>query len=46
MRIVLIVSLIFMVLDLDEVTIDGSRVKGERDESIDGGGFGNDFEGP
>ena len=46
MRVVLIVGLILVVLDLDEVAVDGGRVEGEGDEGVDGGGFGNDFEGP
>lgn len=46
MRVVLVVGLILVVFDLDEVAVDGGRVEGEGDESVDGGGFGNDFEGP
>lgn len=46
MRVVLVVRLILVVLDLDEIAVDGSGVEGEGDESVDGGGFGDDFEGP
>ena len=45
-RVVLIVRLILVVLDLDEVAVDGGRVQRQGDEGIDGGGFGNDFESP
>lgn len=45
-RVVLVVGLVFVVLDLDEVAVDGGGVEGEGDEGVDGGGFGDDFEGP
>ena len=46
MRVVLVIRLIFMVLDLDEVAVDGGWVEGEGDESVDGGGLGDDFKSP
>lgn len=46
MRVVLVVGLVFVVLDLDEVAVDGGGVEGEGDEGVDGGGLGDDFEGP
>lgn len=46
MRVVLVVGLILVVFDLDEVGVDGVGVEGEADEGVDGGGFGNEFEGP
>ena len=45
-RVVLVVGLVLVVLDLDEVAVDGSGVEGEGDEGVDGGGFGDDGEGP
>lgn len=45
-RIVLVVRLIFVVLDLDEVAVNGGRVERQGDKGVDGGGFGYDFEGP
>ena len=45
-RVVLVVRLVLVVLDLDEVAVDGGRVKRKRDERVDGGGFGDDFECP
>lgn len=45
-RVVLVVGLVFVVLDLDEVAVDGGGVEGEGDEGVDGGGLGDDFEGP
>ena len=45
-RIVLVVRLIFVVLDLDEVAVDCGWVERQGDEGVNGGGFGNDFEGP
>lgn len=45
-RVVLVIRLVLVVLDLDEVAVDGGRVEGEGDEGVDGGGFGDDFEGP
>ena len=45
-RVVLVVGLVLVVLDLDEVGVDGGGVEGEGDERVDGGGFGDDFEGP
>lgn len=44
--VILIVGLILMVLDLDEIRIHSSWVKGEGDEGIDGGGFREEFESP
>lgn len=44
--VIFVVGLILVVLDLDEVAVDGGRVEGEGDEGVDGGGFGDDFEGP
>ena len=44
--VVLVIGLVLVVLELDEVAVDGGRVEGEGDERIDGGGFGDDFEGP
>ena len=46
MRVVLVVRLIFVVLDLDEVAVDGGWVEGQGDESVDCGGFGDDFKSP
>lgn len=46
MAVILIVCLILVVLDADEVAVYGFGVQGESDECIDGGGFGNDLEGP
>ena len=45
-RVVLVVGLVLVVLDLDEVRVDSVRVKGERDEGVDRGGLGDEFEGP
>lgn len=45
-RIVLVVGLVLVVLDLDEVALDGGGVEGQGDESVNGGGFGDEFEGP
>lgn len=45
-RVVLVVSLVLVVLDADEVGVFGLGVEGEGDEGVDGGGFGDDFEGP
>ena len=46
MRVVLVVGLVLVIFDLNEVAVDGRRVEGEGDEGVDGGGFGNDLEGP
>lgn len=46
MRIVLVVRLIFVVLDLDEVAVDGGRVERQGDKGVDGGDLGYDFKGP
>ena len=46
MTVIFIVGLILVVLDLDKVAVYRSGVKGEGDEGVDGGGFGDDFEGP
>ena len=35
-----------MVFDADEAGVFGGGVEGEGDEGVDGGGFGDDFEGP
>lgn len=45
-RVVLVVGLILVVLDPDEVGVDRFGIKGQADEGVDGGGFGDDFEGP
>ena len=45
-RVVFVVGLVLVVFDLDEVGVDGGGVEGEGDERVDGGGFGDDFEGP
>ena len=45
-RVVLVIRLILVVLDLDEVAVDGGRVERQGDEGIDGGGFRDDFESP
>ena len=44
--VVLVVGLVLVVLELDEIAVDGGGVKGEGDEGVDGGGLGDDFEGP
>ena len=46
MRVIFVVGLIFVVFDADEIGVDGVGVEGEGDEGVDGGGFGDDFEGP
>ena len=46
MRIILIISLILVIFYLDEIGVGSGGVEGEGDEGIDGGGFGDDFEGP
>ena len=46
MRVVLVVCLVLVVFDLDEVGVDGCGVEGKGDEGVDGGGFGDEFEGP
>ena len=46
MRIVFLVGLVFVVFDADEVRVDGGGVEGEGDEGVDGGGFGEEGEGP
>lgn len=46
MGIVFIVGLVFVVFYLDEVGVCGGGVEGEGDESVYGGGFGDDFECP
>ena len=45
-RIVLVVSLVLVVFYLDEVRVCGGGVEREGHERVDGGGFGDDFEGP
>lgn len=45
-RVVLVVGLVLVVLDLDEVAVDGGGGEGEGDDGVDGGGFGDHFEGP
>jgi hypothetical protein len=44
--VVFVVGLVFVVLDADEVGVFGGRVEGEGDDGVDGGGFGDDAEGP
>ena len=44
--VVLIVGLILVILDLDEVRVDGYGVKGQRDQRVDGGCLGDPAEGP
>ena len=46
MRIIFIVSLVFVILDSDEVRVDGVRVERKGDESIDGRRFRDDLERP
>jgi hypothetical protein len=46
MTIVLIIRLILVVLHLNEVRIHGVRVETERDQGVDGGCLGDDFESP
>ncbi len=46
MAVVFVVGLVFVVLDADEVGVFGGRVEGEGDDGVDGGGFGDDAEGP
>lgn len=45
-RVVLVVGLVLVVLDADEVGVLRGRVEGEGDEGVDGGGLGDEFEGP
>ena len=45
-RVVLVVGLILVELDPDEVGIDGLGVERQADEGVDGGGFGDQAEGP
>ena len=45
-RIVLVVCLILVVLDLNEVAVDGGRVERQGDEGVDGRRFRDDFERP
>ena len=44
--VVFVVGLIFVIFDLDEVTVDGVWSEGEGDERVDGCGLGDNFEGP
>lgn len=46
MRIIFVVGLILVILDLDEVRINSIRVQAQRDEGVDSGSFGDDFERP
>lgn len=46
MRIILVVGLILVVLDLNEVRIYCVGIKGQRDDSVDGSGLGNELECP
>lgn len=46
MRVVLVVGLILVELDPDEVGLDGLGVERQADEGVDGGGFGDQAEGP
>lgn len=45
-RVVLVVGLVLVVLDADEVGVLRLRVEREGDEGVDGGGLGDDLEGP
>jgi len=45
-RVVLVVGLILVVLDLDEVRVNGVWVERERDEGVDGGSLWDELEGP
>lgn len=44
--VVLVISLILVVLHLNEVRVHSVRVKAERDQRVDSGGLGNDLESP
>ena len=44
--IVLVVSLVLVILDLNKVAVNGRWVERQGDEGVDGGGFGDDFESP
>lgn len=44
--IIFIVGLVLVVFDLDEVGVLGGGIKGEGDKRVDGGGLGDEFEGP
>lgn len=46
MAVIFVIGLIFVILDLDEIGVDGGGVEGKGDESVDGGGFGDEGEGP
>jgi hypothetical protein len=46
MAIILIIRLILVVLHLYEIRVHSVRVETERDQSVDGGGLGDDFESP
>lgn len=46
MAVVLVVRLVFMVLDTNEVAMNGLRVERKGNEGIDGSCFGDDLEGP
>lgn len=45
-RVILIICLVFVVLDLDKIRIDGVRVKRERNKRIDSRSLGDDLECP
>lgn len=46
MGVVFIVSLILVVLDLDEIRVDSIRIQTQRDQRIDGGRLRDDLERP
>lgn len=43
MAVILIIRLIFMILDSNEVRINGCWIQGERDERVECGDFGDKF---
>ena len=45
-RVVLVVGLVLVVLDLDEVAVDGRRVQTQTDKRVDRGGLWDDLECP
>lgn len=46
MAVVLVISLILVVLHLDEIRVHGVRVEAERDQGVDGSRLGDDLESP
>ena len=46
MTIVFAIRLVLMILDLNEVTINGIRIQGQRDQSVDYRSFVNSSKGP